>query len=86
MMVASAVGGRAGGTLMCTYLCKCVLHGFALTEEGVSVCLALKTYEVRRVELIFWVRDCSLPRGADAPERPAEDLLMLEASLVAAVR
>jgi hypothetical protein len=32
---------------------------------------------MRRVQLAFWVKDCSLPRGADAPKLPAEDLLVL---------
>jgi hypothetical protein len=54
-----------------------VLHGFALSQEGVNVCLASKTYDLRRVQLIFWIKDCSLQRGADAPELSAEDLLVL---------
>jgi hypothetical protein len=85
MMVASTVWRRAGGTSMCTYLRNCVLqcagdidvlYGFALSQDGVSACLADRTYDMRRVQLIFWAKDCFLQRGADAPELPAEELLM----------
>jgi hypothetical protein len=71
-----------GGAITCGTVCFNVrthvdaLHDFAMAEEGVSVFLALKTYDVRRVQLIFWVKDCCLLRGAEAPELLAEDLLV----------